>query len=79
MVRSYGVTADPDNATEALERQNPTATSPLLGGAAHRNIGLSHHGATGYNGGHASIASCVGNLCNTIMGKRPAVSRRLVI
>lgn len=68
MVQSYGVAADRDSTTEALERQDATAASPLLGGAAQGN-NKQREGASGYHGGHASILSCVGNLCNTIMGE----------
>jgi hypothetical protein len=68
MVQSYGV-ADHDYASESLERQDATAASPLLGDTAHGNS-KQRHGASEHGGGHATIASCVGNLCNTIMGER---------
>lgn len=67
MVQSYGVVADHDYAPE--ERQGSTAASPLLGASVHRSDNQNHEDG-GYDGGHASISSCVGNLCNTIMGKR---------
>ncbi|KAF8586472.1 hypothetical protein K439DRAFT_1556146 [Ramaria rubella] len=67
MVQLYGAAADRDYPPAgASDRQDASATSPLLGEAAHMNgkQGSAH----GQPGGHASIPSCVGNLCNTIMG-----------
>lgn len=70
MVQSYGVvTTDHHHDSEAAERLNATAASPLLGHSANGN-GQQRHGASKNDGGHASMASCVGNLCNTIMGER---------
>lgn len=70
MVQSYGVAADRDYVTETIERHDATAVSPLLGDGAQGN-NKQRQGASEYGGGHASIPSCVGNLCNTIMGEGP--------
>lgn len=61
---SYGIATRDYVVSDPSE--NATATLPLLRGDNHRG---STDSECRTDGGHASIASCVGNLTNTIIGQ----------
>ncbi|KIJ55723.1 hypothetical protein M422DRAFT_151672 [Sphaerobolus stellatus SS14] len=69
MVQTYGVATQRDYG-DADVNESANATSPLLGGPNGKRVDGEERGNEEglLHGGHAAIASCVSNLCNTIMG-----------
>ncbi|KAF8519006.1 transmembrane amino acid transporter protein-domain-containing protein [Hysterangium stoloniferum] len=74
MVQTYGVAADRDSASTAVESSAAsTINTPLLVSGGQESVEQGGE-AAGIRGGHATIPSSVGNLCNTIMGEQNVAS-----